>query len=131
MRVVFKTEQGDFEAGFLENATAKKILENLPIESRVKTWGDEIYFDTGIDAPSEGATLNVNVGDIAYWPEGKCLCIFFGPTAISKADKPVPASEVVIVGRTSASPDFLREIKSRTKIRMEMKGIMRGEDGTE
>lgn len=118
-KVIFKIEDGDFEAEFLENDTAKKILENLPIESKVKTWGDEIYFDTGIDAPSTGATLDVNVGDIAYWPEGKCLCIFFGPTMASSSDKPVPASEVVIIGKTSARPDFLRKIKSRTKITVE------------
>ena len=118
-KVNFKTEQGNFEGEFLENTVAKKILESLPIESRVKTWGDEIYFDTGINAPSEGGTLNVNVGDITYWPEGKCLCIFFGPTAISKTEKPVPASEVVIVGKTSAKPEFLRKIKSGTKIRVE------------
>ncbi|OIN97785.1 hypothetical protein AUJ66_02185 [Candidatus Desantisbacteria bacterium CG1_02_38_46] len=117
--VIFRTDQEDVSAEFLENDTAEKILENLPIESKVKTWGDEIYFDTGIDAPSKDATLDVSVGDIAYWPEGKCLCIFFGPTAISKTEKPVPASEVVIIGKTSAKPEFLRKIKSGTKIRVE------------
>ena len=119
-KVVFKTSQGDIEAEFLENETAKKIIERLPIESKVKTWGDEIYFDTGITAPSKGGTLDVNIGDISYWPEGKCLCIFFGPTAASSGDKPVPASEVVVVGKTSAKPELLRKVKSGTKISVTM-----------
>lgn len=103
----------------LDNATVKEIDKNLPIESKVKTWGDEIYFDTGITAPAQGATLDVGIGDIAYWPEGKCLCIFFGPTPASSGDKPVPASEVVIVGKTDADPDLLRKVKSGSKIEVE------------
>ena len=123
-KVIFKTSQGDIEVEFLENETAKEIVRHLPIESKVKTWGDEIYFDTGIAAPSKGGTLDVNIGDIAYWPEGKCLCIFFGPTAASTAssgNKPVPASEVVIVGKTSAKPELLRKITAGTKIIVQMK----------
>ena len=99
-----------------DNATAKEIDKHLPVESKAMTWGDEIYFDTGIKAPSEGATLDVNVGDIAYWLQGKCLCIFFGPTPASSSDKPVPASEVVIVGKAELDPDQLRRVKSGSKI---------------
>ena len=100
----------------LDNPTARKISEALPVESRVKRWGDEIYFDTGIVAPSDGATLDVNIGDIAYWPEGKCLCIFFGRTPASTGDKPAPASECVIVGRAKVDPAALRKVRSGAKI---------------
>jgi hypothetical protein len=109
----------DLEFEFLDNPTAKKIKECLPIDSIVETWGDEIYFDTGIQAPVEGATLEVGIGDIAYWPSGKCLCIFFGKTPLSTDDKPVPASEVVIIGRASVKPELLRKVKSGSKIRVE------------
>ncbi len=61
----------------IDNPTTKEISRSLPIESKVSMWGDEIYFDIGIHAPEEGATLDVNVGDIAYWAQGQCLCIFF------------------------------------------------------
>jgi hypothetical protein len=77
----------------------------------VKTWGDEIYFDTEIVAPVQEATMNVAVGDIVYWPNGRCLCIFFGPTPASSHDKPVPASEVVIIGKSSLDPVMLRRVK--------------------
>lgn len=100
----------EVDAELVEGPTADAIMECLPIESEVKTWGDEIYFDTGIEAPVMDATLQVDVGDIAYWPEGKCLCIFFGPTPESYDARPVPASEVVIVARTTIDPFLLREI---------------------
>lgn len=109
----------ELEVEFLDNPAAKKILESLPIESKVKTWGDEIYFDTGITAPDKGATLDVAAGDIAYWPEGRSLCIFFGPTPASSQDRPVPASEVVVVGKTSLDPALLRRVKPGSKITVE------------
>jgi len=109
----------NFDIQPLTNPTAKKISESLPVESKAKTWGDEIYFDTGIKAPSEGGTTNVDIGDIAYWPEGKCLCVFFGPTPASSGDKPVPASDVVIVGKTNLDPVELRKVKSGSKIVVE------------
>jgi len=107
------------EVQCLDNPTAKKISESLPIKSKAQTWGDEIYFNTGVEASGEGATLDVDVGDIAYWPAGKCLCIFFGKTPASSNDKPVPASVVVLVGKTTADPDLLRKVKSGSKVLVE------------
>ena len=117
-KITIKSEDNEIElkVEFTDNPTAAKIKESLPIESEVKTWGDEIYFDTGIAAPAEGATVDVAVGDIAYWPDGKCLCIFFGRTPASSGDKPVPASEVVIVGKTTVEPALLRKVKPGSKI---------------
>ena len=104
---------------FLNNPTAKKILKELPIESKASTWGEEIYFDTGIEASAEGATMDVDVGDIAYWPEGKCLCIFFGRTPASSKNKPVPASEVVIVAKTEVNPEQLGKVRPGSRIVVE------------
>ena len=79
-------------------------------------WGDEIYFDIGFKVSAEGATMDVDIGDVAYWSQGKCLCIFFGQTLASTSPKPVPASPVVIVGKTAASPESLRQIQLGEKI---------------
>ncbi|MFH1856286.1 MAG: cyclophilin-like fold protein [Candidatus Omnitrophota bacterium] len=113
-KIIIKSEDIvlDLPVRFLDTTTAKKIIEKLPIESKAEIWGDEIYFDTGISVPIEKATTDVNVGDVAYWPEGKCLCIFFGRTPLSVSDKPVPASEVVIVGKVSMEPDLLKKVTS-------------------
>lgn len=116
-RVIFRTEDFEFSARFNDSAAAKKLLGGMPISSLVSTWGDEIYFDTGIEAPADNATLDVSSGDIAYWPAGTSLCVFFGKTPASRGmDKPVPAGPVVIVGRTDASPDDLRAIPANQEI---------------
>jgi hypothetical protein len=116
MKVLFKSETFSFEAEFNDSPAAVKIVEHLPIESSVSRWGDEIYFDTGIACPTEGQTMDVEVGAVGYWPQGKCLCVFFGPTPASSDDTPVPASHVVVVGKTGASPERLRSIKEGERI---------------
>jgi len=101
----------------INNPTTQAIDKALPVEATAQTWGDEIYFDTGINAPSDGATTDVSVGDIAYWPQGQCLCIFFGKTPMSSSDKPVPASEVVIVGKVANFDiELLRTVKNGDRI---------------
>jgi hypothetical protein len=116
-KVFFRTENFSFAARFNDSSAALKLLEGMPITSLVSTWGDEIYFDTGIEAPAAGATLDVSPGDIAYWPDGTSLCIFFGRTPASRGtDKPAPASPVVIVGRTDAAPEDLRSIRPGEEI---------------
>ncbi|MDD3295741.1 MAG: cyclophilin-like fold protein [Candidatus Omnitrophica bacterium] len=119
MKVLFKTESFSFEVALNDSLTAREIFDSLPIKSVVSTWGDEIYFDIGFKASAQGSTMEVIYGDVAYWPQGKCLCIFFGPTPASTGPVPVPASPVVIVGKTTASSQELRKIKLGEKISIE------------
>lgn len=102
------------------DCAAMKIIDQaLPIISKVKVWGDEIYFDIGIDVPVQSATADVDVGDVAYWPECQCLCIFFGRTPMSINDKPVSASEVVILGTIdNLNPAALRTVGPGSTIRI-------------
>ena len=81
--------------------TVKAILGNLPIEVNINKWGQELYTDnTPIVAQQENAKSEVNLLDVAYWPEGNALCLFYGPTPISKdSGKILPYSAVNIVGR--------------------------------
>ncbi|MCM8829618.1 MAG: cyclophilin-like fold protein [Candidatus Omnitrophica bacterium] len=98
---------------------AEKIYNKLPFTSKVNLWGKEIYFEipvsSGIDSPVE----EVEKGDIAYWPEGRCLCLFFGPTPISKGEKPIPASAVEIVGKITSDYTELEKVRPGEKITME------------
>jgi len=116
MQVLFKAESFTFPVEFNDSQTALEIIEKLPVSSTVSTWGDEIYFDIGFKASAQGAAMEVNIGDIGYWPQGKCLCVFFGATPASTTESPVPASPVVIVGKTSASKQGLKSIQLGEKI---------------
>ena len=90
--------------------TADTVLANLPAESEANLWGDEIYFQMPFSHPAGDARAEVEVGDVAWWPSGSCLCIFFGPTPASGGDAPVAASPVNVFGRVDADPDLLRKV---------------------
>jgi uncharacterized protein len=122
MLTVFKAKNIGFYVKFNESPAAREVSSHLPIEGAVSRWGDEIYFETNIAAPVDGQTLDVQVGDVAYWPQGKCICVFFGRTEASKTDKPVPASPVVVIGHTLAAPGELREINAGEIVRVFVMG---------
>ena len=111
MKIIFKTLNNQFEGELNNTLAAREIFERLPVEAVVSKWGEEIYFDLGFKVSADYATMEVETGDLAYWPQGKCLCIFYGLTPASTEGKPVPASPVVIVGKTNASPERLRRIE--------------------
>ncbi len=117
--VSFNNNQHVLEVVPRDNATANVIDKALPLTGSVKRWGDELYWDIGIDAPSLGATMTVSCGDIAYWPEGKCLCVFYGRTPASTGDVPVPASPVVLLGTVSADFRFLGSVPEGATVKVE------------
>jgi hypothetical protein len=41
----------------------------------------------------------VSLNDVAYWPTGKAICLFYGPTPMSKNDEITPASPVNVIGK--------------------------------
>jgi hypothetical protein len=98
--------------------TAKLIVEKLPQENRINLWGDEIYFKIPVKTNlEEGYIKNrVNKGDLGYWPQGECFCIFFGPTPISTGDEIIPASEVTIIGKVLDDVSILKKVKAKEKI---------------
>ena len=98
--------------------TVKAILENLPLEANINKWGEELYTDkTSIIAQEENAKSEVNLLDVAYWPEGNALCLFYGPTPISKAGKIIPYSPVNIVGRIlSKDNNIIDKLKDTSKV---------------
>ena len=78
MRIKIKTDKHEFIASLNDSPTARIIYDNLPIESQVNTWGDEIYFGISAHADLEpGSKAEVKVGDLAYWPTMPAFCIFF------------------------------------------------------
>ncbi|MEW6185785.1 MAG: cyclophilin-like fold protein [Thermodesulfobacteriota bacterium] len=108
------------KAELFDTPCAQAIAACLPIETKPNEWGDELYFEIPLTFPlDESATRKVRVGDIGYWPPGKALAIFFGPTPMSSGPDPVPASEVNLVGRIMDDPGSLRQAKGALLIRIE------------
>ncbi|MCP4727746.1 MAG: hypothetical protein GY863_22085 [bacterium] len=104
-----------------DSATSMAILEALPIEGTVNTWGDEIYFTIPVDTEQENdARADVEIGELGYWPVGKAFCIFFGRTPASTDDKPRAASPVNIIGKTVDDAALLRPVKDGTAIKIEL-----------
>lgn len=88
----------------------EKLLARSPFTSVVSLWGEEVYFPLPIKLELVGERRIMSIGDIAYWPEGNCLCIFFGKTPISKDDRPVAYSEVKPVGRVVDGLESLKKV---------------------
>ena len=85
--------------------TVRDFVEKLPFTVDLNVWGDEIYTSKSpISQPEENAKSPVNLFDVAYWPTGKAICLFYGPTPIGKPGEITPASPVNIIGKIM-SPD--------------------------
>lgn len=99
--------------------TKEAILKALPIESRANTWGDEIYFSTPVKLGEENSQEVVEKGDVAYWPPGQSICLFFGPTPASRSpDEIRPASPVNVFGKILGDLNRLKKVRDGEKVRV-------------
>lgn len=94
----------------------KGLLDSLPIEVKINKWGKELYTDKiPVTVQEENAKSELNLFDVAFWPECSALCLFYGPTPISKSNKIEPYSPVTrrIVSEQS---DIIDRVKDGSKV---------------
>ncbi|QLH07241.1 cyclophilin-like fold protein [Nitrosopumilus ureiphilus] len=85
--------------------TVNDFIKKLPFTVDLNVWGDEIYtLKSPVSQPEENAKSPVELNDVAYWPTGKAICLFYGPTPIGKPGEITPASPVNVIGKI-VSPD--------------------------
>ena len=85
--------------------TVNDFIEKLPFSVDLNVWGDEIYTSKSpISQPEENAQSPVELYDVAYWPTGKAICLFYGSTPIGNPGEITPASPVNVIGKI-ISPD--------------------------
>jgi hypothetical protein len=105
------------QAELTDTPTAKAVLAKLPYDARVMTWGEEVYFDVPVDAAREtNARAVVTPGEVAYWPDGPCIALGFGPTPISQGDECRLASPCNIFGNIIGDARMLSKVKAGTRV---------------
>lgn len=111
-KVTLKAELND-------GASATSFLELLPRQVSLSRWGDEYYGNCGIKVQeSPDAREDMKVGELALWPPGNALCIFFGPTPASRGREPRAASPVNPIGRLVDDPAPLKAMGPSIRVRV-------------
>ncbi len=103
-----------------DSPSAAGLLKKLPLDLRMTRWGDEYYGDCGLSVEeSPDARELMEVGELAIWPPGSALCIFFGPTPASTGEEPRAASKVNPIGRISSGAEALKKLGPSIQVRVE------------
>jgi hypothetical protein len=103
-----------------ESSTARAFFQGLPMKISMSRWGDEYYGDCGLDVQLEDdARAEMGVGELAIWPQGRALCLFFGPTPASIAEEPRAISPVNPIGQIEGDTKFLKKLPSSISIKVD------------
>jgi len=117
----------DFSSGvrviceLVDEPELEKLLENSSFEAKAERWGDEVYFELPVKLELKGERTLMEVGEVAYWPDGNCLCIFSGPTPMSRDEQPVAYSKVKPLGRVIEGLGRLKDVSNEELVRVSVK----------
>lgn len=105
------------EATLFDTPTADTIYNHLPIKSKVETWGEEIYFETPVEAALENDAKDVvELGELAYFPDEKVIAIGFGRTPVSEGNEIRLADKCNIWGKALSDVRQLKAVKEGDKV---------------
>jgi hypothetical protein len=109
--ITLKIGDTTLKAELNESPSAKALLEKLPVTVTLSRWGDEYYGNCGVRGSVDSSAKEImEVGELAFWPPGSALCIFFGPTPASADNRPRAASPVNPIGRLLDDPAPLKKM---------------------
>lgn len=103
---------GTVEGELLDRKEISGLVGQLPVRGHGNVWGKEIYFEIPGRIDVGQKTRDVEAGEMAYWEEGNSVCIFFGPTPVSRSTKPEPYVPVFKIGRLSMSEGAMKLLES-------------------
>lgn len=99
-----------------DGQAAAQLAAALPLEVSMTRWGDEYYGTLPVSISSGERRRDLfEIGEVALWPSGNALCIFFGPTPASVADEPRMASPGIPLGRVVSGVNVLGPLGARLK----------------
>lgn len=96
--------------------TTEIVIDHLPIEGEAVRWGDEFYFATSLEIPEEHGRQDIEVGEVAFWPAGKAIAVFFGRTPVSVSDKPRAYENVNVFGKLEGDARSLVKVLSGERV---------------
>ncbi|WP_328426183.1 cyclophilin-like fold protein [Streptomyces sp. NBC_00443] len=112
---------GHLTATLDDTPTTQALVKALPLASTARTWGEEVYCDTGVAVPREtGAQQVVEPGTVAFWTDGDALALPYGPTPISRGDECRLASPCNVLGRIDGDPRLLTTVRDGDPVRVEL-----------
>jgi hypothetical protein len=118
--VIIKIGDSELKAELNDSPSSEKLKALLPLEFSMSRWGDEFYGDCGIKTElSQDARDVMEIGELAVWPTGRALCIFFGPTPASEGDEPRAVSPVNPVGKLMSDTEHLKKLGSTIHVKIE------------
>ena len=111
--MLLKFDHFEIKLNINNSETALKLAKLSSFKAQIKTWGEEIYFETanmGIK-PDKKARQIVAFGEVAYWCEGHSIAIGFGKTPVSIDN------EIRLVSKVNVFATFNTSIKTRNKLK--------------
>jgi hypothetical protein len=103
-----------------DTPTRQALAKALPLTSSACTWGEEVYFDTGIAVSREtDARQVVEPGTVAFWTDGDALALPYGPTPISRGGECRLASPCNVLGSLDGDARVLATVRNGDPIRVE------------
>ncbi len=110
-------EEVNLVAELAQTPSADALWDALPLRAHAHRWGDALYFNVPFQTQLENnARAVVQIGDVAYWPDGPALCFFFGPTPVSRPNEIRAAAAVNVCGRIQNDSTILRQVADKTII---------------
>ncbi len=118
MKVSFQTPTHNFIADFNDSICAKKILDDLPLDSSISIGQDRICFKlkAPVSPGGQAPVRKVKAGDVVYWPDIGYLCIFLGSMEI--ASEKNASLELIPVGTVEGGLDDFDSIAAGDSIRV-------------
>ncbi len=112
---------GHLTATLDDTPTSQALTKALPLVSTARTWGEEVYFDTGVTVPREtDARQVVEPGTVAFWTDGDALALPYGPTPISRGAECRLASPCNVLGHLDGDPRLLATVRNGDPVRVEL-----------
>ncbi|UOB11718.1 cyclophilin-like fold protein [Streptomyces sp. HP-A2021] len=112
---------GHLTASLDDTPTTQALAKALPFVSTARTWGKEVYFDTGVSVSREtGAKEVVEPGTVAFWTDGAALALPYGATPISRGDECRLAGPCNVLGRLDGDPGLLATVRDGDPVRVEL-----------